>query len=48
MDKTKYTDVGLFVDKQSAIDFRNKNYKLCSYLIEKYKDKIRLFVKLTK
>lgn len=46
MDITKYTDVGLFIDKQSAIDFRNKKYKLCSYWLEKDKDKIRLFVKL--
>lgn len=44
---SKYTDVGLFIDKQSAIDFRNKNYKLCSYHLIQDQDKIRLYVKQT-
>ncbi len=53
MDKTRYTDLGIFENKEKAMKFRNENYKWCSCYTEdasgyldKEKSKIRLWVKL--
>ena len=48
MNKTRYTDLGTFENKQKAIIFRNENFRWCSCYTEKEKSKTRLWVKLPK
>ncbi len=44
--KENYTDLGIFITKQKAMEFRDENYKWCSCYTEKEKDKTRLWIKL--
>ena len=53
IDKEKYIDLGIFENKETAMTFRNKNYRWCSCYTEdasgyldKEKNKTRLWVKL--
>jgi hypothetical protein len=41
-----YTDMGIFADKQAAIDYRNRAHRLCSYHIQSVEGGVRLWVKL--
>ena len=48
MNKTRYTDLGTFENKQKAKIFRNEYFRWCSCYTEKEKSKTRLWVKLPK